>query len=195
MPRHPDRHKVLLPPGFAAQQAAAPWTAALAAAAAGAAPGTVAHAMTGGVLEAALILTPDRPVDDRTVLRLATLAVMDALVALVPPKTMVASTAEGVVAVNRGEIATARTVRGQPLADGSVSWIVLGLTVRVAVQLAAPGLTPWLTDLAEEGIAVGEAELLGTLCRHLLSKIDLWQAEGAAGINLAWQRCALARTA
>ena len=187
MPRDPDPHKVpLLPPGFSARRDAAPWTTALAAAEAGAAPGTLVHAMTGGLLEAALILTPDRPVDDGTVLRMAALAMIDTLVAIVAPETMVAAVSDGVVAVNRGEVATARIARGPALPDGGVAWLVLGLTIRVAVRLEAPGLTPWLTDLAEEGIDVDEAGLLESLCRHLLSQIDLWQAEGAAGIARAW---------
>ncbi len=188
MPRRPATHKALmLPPGFNARKAASPWGTATAAAEAGQAPGTLFYAPFGCLLEAALTLEPDRPVDDETMLRIATVAVTNALLAIVPPETTVVPVAASVVALNRGEVATSTIARGPALGDGVPSWLVLGLTVRMALQLEAPGETPWLTDLAEEGIDVPGSDLLEAICRHLLSLLDLWRAEDVPGIARAWR--------
>ena len=188
MLRLPTTHKALgLPPGFSAREDDAPWSAAIAAAEAGQAPGTLVHAPIAHTLEAAVILAPDRPVEDDIVLRLATLAVRNALLAVVPPETAVTALATGTVTLNCGEVASSRVARGPALPDGVPSWIVLGLTVRMALKLEAPGETPWMTDLAEEGIDVSGPELLGAICRHLLSLIDLWSAKDAPGITSAWR--------
>ncbi len=188
MPCRPDTHKALmLPPGFTAREADAPWQTAKVAAEAGEAPGTLFYGPIGRLLEAALLLEPDRPVDDETILRIATLAVANALVAIVPPEMTVTPGDTGVVAVNGGEVAVVTTARGLAMADGVPTWLVVGLTLRMALQLEAPGETPWLTDLAEEGIDVAGADLLEAICKHLLSLIDLWSAEDAPGITRAWQ--------
>lgn len=172
-----------LPPAFVARKAVGPLRAALTAAQAGVPAGTLFHAPIDGLLEAALILTPDRPVDDETVLRLATLAAMQTLIAIVPPKTPVEATAPGMLTVDGGQVATITLARG-PAQDG---WMVLGVTVRVDLRLAAPGLVPHLTDLAELGVEASGASVLEAFCRHLLAMIDLWQAEDAPGIAAAWR--------
>ena len=183
-----DSHKALaLPPGFAARAADVPWPTAIAEAEAGEAPGTLVHAPVGELLDAALILAPDRPVADELALRLATLAIRDALITIVPPETSVTVAAAGSVAIDRGEVATARLARGPALEDGVPSWLVLGFTVRLALRLEAPGLTPWLTDLAEEGVEVSGDALLELICRHLLAQIDAWHEEGEPGIARAWR--------
>jgi hypothetical protein len=187
MPCPPATHKALmLPPGFTARETKAPWQAAIAAAEASEPPGTLFYAPVGHLLEAALLLEPDRPVDDETILRIGTLAVTNALLAIVPPEMTVAPVASGVT-VNDGEVAVVAIARGPALADGVPAWLVVGLTLRLALQLEAPGETPWLTDLAEEGIEVEGAELLEGICKHLLSLIDLWSAEDAPGIARAWR--------
>lgn len=188
MPPRSDSHKALsLPPLFTARQTTDPWEAALFDVEANPSPGLLIYAPFSGLLEAALILTPDRPVEDETVFRLATLAVMDSLVALVPPKATVSIVSAGIIAVNQGEVATTRLARGPALSDGVPAWFVLGFAVRLDLRLSAPGLTPWLSDLAEEGIDVSGATLLESMCRHLLAAIDLWEHEGAAGIDRAWR--------
>jgi hypothetical protein len=188
MPSRPECHKALsLPSVFAARQADMPWPVALAEAEAGAPPGTLIHAPVTGVLEAALILAPDRPVSDETVLRLATLAVMRTLLTAVPPDARVAILAAGRIALNDGEVAAIALERGPQSDDGIADWLVLGFTLRLDLRLEAPGLTPWLTDLAEEGVEVSGVALLESLCRHLLSLIDLWHIDGEPGIARAWQ--------
>jgi biotin-(acetyl-CoA carboxylase) ligase len=89
--------------------------------------------------------------------------------------------------VNQGEVATLRLARGTTAANAIPAWIVIGITVRVALNLPAPGLTPWQTDLAEEGAAISAAALLEGICRHLLAAIDLWNEHGAPGITRAWR--------
>ena len=196
MPRCPVTHKVLrLPPGFNAREAHEPWRAAIAAAGAGQAPCTLFHAPIGRLLEAALILEPERPVDDETILRIGALAVANALIATVHPETAVTPLAGGVVALNYGEVATVKVARGPALADDIPSWLVLGLTIRMTLQLEAPGETHWITDLAEEGIDVEGADLLEAICKHLLSLIDLWSAEDAVGVARAWRDAGAAQPA
>ena len=181
-----------LPTAFAAREAVAPRRAALADAQVGAPAGTLIHASIDGLLELALILTPDRAVDDETALRLATLAVMQTLLAIVPPKTPVAAPAPGVLAVDGGEVATVTLARGPALDGGIPAWFVLGVTVRLDLRMEEPGVTPHLTDLVELGIEASGAAVLESLCRHLLAMIDLWQTEGAPGIAAAWRTtCAL----
>jgi biotin-(acetyl-CoA carboxylase) ligase len=176
-----------LPPGFTAYEVAQPWKAALAAPA-DQQPGTVFHAPLGAMLDAAIILAPDPP-DAERVCRLATLAVRDAILAVVPPQIPVALTPGG-VAVNGGAVAGIRLAAGPALTDGAPAWLAVGVSVRVALALDAPGLTPGQTDLAEEGVETTAAALLDSLCRHLLAGIDLWLDQGAAGIDRAWREAA-----
>jgi stage V sporulation protein SpoVS len=188
MPSEPGVHKPLvLPPGFNALPSPQPWQAALAAAAADAAPGTLLHAPLGGLLDAALILAPDRPLGDGTMLQLASMAVRDAVAAVIPPENTVTIAAPGVLAVNRGDVATIAVASGPVLPDGAPAWLVLGFTVRVALRLEAPGVTPWQTDLAEEGAETSAAALLEAICRHLLAGFDLLQDVGEAAVARAWQ--------
>lgn len=191
MPLRPDTDKtVLLPPGFVARQAEAPWRMALAQALEDPLPGSLFYSIESGLLEAALILTPDRPVDNETGLRLATLAVRETIVAIVPPETTVAAPLADAVAVNHGRVATTAIACGPALADAIPAWLVLGFTLRLDMKLEAPGATPWLSDLAEEGIDVSGPTLLESLCRHLLSGIDIWLSDGTVGVSRAWDAAA-----
>jgi hypothetical protein len=168
--------KLRLPPGFAAQYSGSPWAAAVAAADAGEAPGTLFYAVERGLLDAALILAPHRPVEDATVRGIGRQAMLDALAGLIPPGNSAVALTDETVAINGGAVGRVTIARGPAEADGTPVWLVLGFGVRLAVGLAAPGLTPWLTDLAEEGIEIAASALLESLCRHLLAGIDLWQA-------------------
>jgi biotin-(acetyl-CoA carboxylase) ligase len=180
-------HKLLgLPPGFRAVAAARPWDEAVRAAA-DLAPGTLLHGPLDGLLDAALLLAPDRPIDELTVLRFTTLAVREVIAAAMPPNSTVTIADEGTVAVNLGQVADIRVASGPRLVDAIPAWLILGLTIRVALRLPAPGLNPGVTDLAEEGADVSAGALLEQVCRHLLAAIDLWQDRGAAGIERAWR--------
>lgn len=172
-----------MPPGFHARAAERPWETGLGG---HLDPGTVLHAPLGGLLDTAFVLAPAKPIDDQTMRFIATLALRSALLPPLPPGSAVSIRSDHKVAVNGGEVATARVARGPALRDGTPSWLVLGLTVRVALRLEAPGLTPGLTDLAEEGSAITSADLLEALCRHLLAAFDLWHESGAAGVAMVW---------
>jgi hypothetical protein len=172
-----------LPPGFTAMVTAADVCAEAALhAEAGADPGLVLHNELTARCTMAVVLTPDRPIDDAAMLDLAARAVHHALAALAPVRIPVEISGHGIT-VNGGQTATLTLRRSPADALQTPDWLVLGIDVAVDLREAAPGHHPGRTCLREEGFDASAAEIMSGVCRHLLAAIDAWtdgMAEAAA---------------
>jgi hypothetical protein len=159
-----------LPPGFFPLYAADPMRAAIALAEAGAEPGTLPHGELISRSRFAVILAPDRPVDEPMMLNLAAQALHDALAALAPVGLPI-EIAERRIRVNQGDVATIDIRRGPATIP---DWVVLAFDVAVDLGDPEPGHNPDRTCTAEEGFTASASEILAATCRHLLGAIDAW---------------------
>lgn len=183
-----------LPPGFGALPCGNnPWAAAMRGAAAGDDPGSIRWDHADGVLRLAIVLAPDRPMQDAgPVAGLGALALFDALATLAPPQVpMHLLTRDGLVpdglAVDGARVAAIRAAMAPALLDAVPDavpdWAVLGFEVALQARTAEPGATPDRTSLHEEGFGdVTAADVLVNTLRHLLVWLDAWGQDGAAAL-------------
>ncbi len=183
-----------LPPGFGALPCGNdPWAAAMHGAAAGDDPGSIRWDHADGVLRLAIVLAPDRPMQDAgPVAGLGALALFDALATLAPPQVPMHLLArDGLVpdglAVDGARVAAIRAAMAPALPDAVPDavpdWAVLGFEVALQARTAEPGATPDRTSLHEEGFGdVTAADVLVNTLRHLLVWLDAWGQDGAAAL-------------
>lgn len=185
-----------MPPGFAAVAGGADaWNAAVRGASAGDDPGNVRWIHADGVLRAAVVLAPDRPMADvGPILQLGALALFDALATLAPPQVPIHLLPPDGLAVDGGRVATVRAALAPAPADAVPGWAVLGFEVSTEDRTAEPGRTPDRTSLHEEGFGDVTAEdVLMNALRHLLAWMDAWAEEGAAALEPATRQRAARR--
>lgn len=132
-------------------------------------------------LDCAAILVPDRPLEDVGLLqRLSLLALADALAAAAPPQHPVGVAPPGGLLVDGAQAGEVRVARVGAAA-------VVGVTVQAAGD-ESPGLHPERTALRDEGFEDFEIpDLIEAFGRHLVRWIDLWEHEGQAPLDRAWQ--------
>lgn len=183
-----------LPPGFGALPCGNnPWAAAMRGAAAGDDPGSIRWDHADGMLRLAIVLAPDRPMQDAgPVAGLGALALFDALATLAPPQVPMHLLArDGLVpdglAVDGARVAAIRAAMAPALLDAVPDavpdWAVLGFEVALQARTAEPGATPDRTSLHEEGFGdVTAADVLVNTLRHLLVWLDAWGQDGAAAL-------------
>lgn len=187
-----------LPPVFHPQPIADrdPFDAAVAAAAAGAEPGTLFWTPRRDRLAAAVVLAPDQPLaDTRHAVGVTLVALADALEALGPPNLAIAFDPNSRILVNGaavGEVAFAAPPGA--VEDAVPDWAVVGVRVDVLGDPddLDPGLHPDRTALREEGFGELEAtRLLESFAHHTLFWMDVWENDGFEPVRRAWQGRAL----
>ena len=177
-----------LPPGFAAVPGGGDaWDAAVRGAETGDDPGSVRWSFMGGMLHAAVVLAPDRPMQDADpILALGALALFDGLATLAPPQVPIHLLPPDGLAVDGGRVATIRAAIAPGPSDIPPEWAVLGFEVAVQAGDAEPGRTLDRTSLHEEGFGdVTPDDILVNSLRHLLVWLDAWGQDGAAGMEPA----------
>lgn len=182
-----------LPPGFCVVPCGNdPWAAAVLGAAAGDDPGCIRWNHADGVLRFAIVLAPDRPMQDAgLVAALGALALFDALATLAPPQVPMHLLArDGLapdgLAVDGARVAAVLTALAPALPGAVPDWAVLGFEVALQAGSAEPGATPDRTSLHEEGFGdVTAADVLVNTLRHLLVWLDAWGQDGAAALASA----------
>ncbi len=151
--------------------------------------GTLVWSEREEVLESALILLPERSLEDSLPVNLvALLGLGDALGSLIPPVISVTFGWPDRIEVNGGIVGNVHlAVAETPNPTAVPDWLVIGFT------LAQRG--GWdqekddgqhRTTLIEEGCQVDHLDLLEALCRHLLSWINRWQSDGFQPVQQAW---------
>jgi len=182
-----------LPPGFGVLSCGSdPWAAAVLGAAAGDDPGSIRWDHTDGVLRLAIVLAPDRLMQDAgPVAALGALALYDAVATLAPPQVPMHLLApDGLatdgLAVDGARVAAIRAAIAPALPGAVPDWAVLGFEVALQARTAEPGATPDRTSLHEEGFGdVTAADVLVNTLRHLLVWLDAWGQDGAAALASA----------
>lgn len=122
-----------------------------------------------------------------------TVAVGDALGALLPPQMPLAFAWPGGIVLDGAELGRVRAAVAPTVDAGETPpWLVLGLDLAVGDRAGEPGTRPGLTSLSESG--AGEeataARLAEGVGRHFLAWTHRWLEDGPGPVRAAWDaRC------
>ena len=183
-----------LPPGFRAitlrESKDAMAHAASIAASEGA--GTLVWVRRFDLVEVALVLEPDEPLEGaRRALYACMNAAADALGAHCPPEKPITFAWPDTILLDDGIIGGARLLAPSGAAETAVlDWLVVGIMLRTVVAVQAAAMpnsgghaldTPFVrgTSLETEGFEIIDpAALIGSFCRHFMVAVDTWQEQG-----------------
>ena len=150
--------------------------------------GTVVHNVQADRLRAAIVLAPEVPLRRAmAMLPVCGLGFQNALGALAPPEVAVHLGWDGGIRVNGG-LCGGLTVASNTLDPQDVpGWLVVGLDLSLMQLAEAPGDTPGLTSLYDEGCAeVEPVVLLEAFARHMLVWLNRWSDEGNRALHAEW---------
>lgn len=175
--------------GVQAPDGQAPFDKAVAQAMLGVDAGTLVYAMRDDMLDAALILTPECPLEDAmAMVMVAGLGFADALGALAPPEVGVHLCWPRDIRVNGALCGALRATASGFEPEAEPDWLVVGLTVPFMDMGPDPGTDPDRTTLYEEGCSeVLPKQLLESWARHSLTWINRWTDDGMPPIHEAWR--------
>ena len=139
----------------------------------------------------AIALAPEVPLERAAgMVLLAAVACGDSLGALAPPQVAVTFDWPGAVRVNGGHVGAISAAIPERARAGAVpDWLVLSWALRLAHDPGEgePGEHPDITALAEEGCAELQCgHLIGSICRHFLTWLNVWEDEGFRPVSDAW---------
>ncbi len=151
--------------------------------------GTLIWSERTDVFQSALVLAPERSLEESLpVVLVGLLGMGDALGALIPPVISVTFGWPDRIEVNGGIVGNVRfDVAHTPNPTVVPDWLVIGF------DLAHEG--SWgrennqaqhRTTLLEEGCEIDHLDLLEALSRHLLAWINRWQSDGIQPVQQAW---------
>ena len=168
--------------------AADPFDRALALAALGCDGGTVVHNVQADRLRAALVFAPEVPLEDAmAMLVVCGLGFQNALGALAPPEVAVHLGWDGEISVNGASCGSLRVAASTDNPEAVPDWLIVGLEVPVMQTAIAPGATPDVTSLYDEGCSeVDPLLLLESWARHTLVWLNRWDDEGTAPLHVEW---------
>lgn len=182
----------LFPPlltGVEAPVGADPFGEAVAMAHAGCEAGAFHWSVEGAMARAALVLAPEVPLSRATVMTMALgSGLADALGALGPAETAVQFRWPGEVLVNGAACGRLRADAAPRGTTGIPDWLVVGFDLFFARSgIGAPGDRPDLTSLSEEGCGdLAPGDLLESVARHTLVRINAWEEEGPRALHADW---------
>lgn len=157
----------------------------------GAEPGTLLWSIGQDACECAIVLAPEQSLElSMPVVLVASLALGDALGALVPPVVAVHFGWPDRLELNGGVVGGVRmTWAPVESSDQVPDWLVIGfgVAIRGGWPDGEPGDDIRRTTLANEGCAdIMSVELLEGFSRHFLSWLDRWQDDGVQPVRQAW---------
>lgn len=141
----------------------------------------------------AVALEPEAPLPQTLLATyVLTVAVGDALGALLPPALPVAFAWPGGIVLDGarlGQLRVAVAAIAEP--DSVPPWLLLGLDLAVGPVPHEPGATPDVTTLADAGAGeISVVQLAESVTRYLLHWTHRWQETGFADVRTAWnERC------
>jgi hypothetical protein len=144
--------------------------------------GTLVYVGRFDLVEFAVVLEPDEPLETaRRALYAGLVALADALAVHAPPERPITFDWPGGVRVDGGLVGGARL--GWPQAadeNEPPAWLVFGAMIRtVAMGEEEPGVRPLVAALEEEGFDdLGFGRLVESFSRHLMVAIDAWAEQG-----------------
>jgi BirA family transcriptional regulator, biotin operon repressor / biotin---[acetyl-CoA-carboxylase] ligase len=152
-------------------------------------PGTFIWSERTDVYRSALILAPERSLEESLpVVLVALLGLGDALGALIPPVTSVTFGWPDRIEINGGMVGDVRlTVAETPNPTAIPDWLVIGFNlVNEGTWAQEESGRRHRTTLFEEGCQIDHLDLLEALSRHLLAWINRWQSDGILPVQQAW---------
>lgn len=151
--------------------------------------GLVVYAIGLDRLRAAIVFAPEVPLRQAmAVLPACGLGFQNAFGSLAPPETALNLTWDGVILLNRARAGGLRTGCNTSNPDMVPGWLVVGLDLVLMSFSDAPGDTPDLTALNEEGCGdIDPGELLEAWLRHSLYWINGWIEDGPRRLHRDWQ--------
>lgn len=156
--------------------------------------GTLVWVRRFDTVEFALVLEPDEPLQRaRRALYAAMTAAGDALAAHCPPEKPLEFAWPDTILLDGGILGGARLAWPAGVAEHTVpGWLVVGLTIRMAVPHARPTAGGSVLDvrvdrgtsLEIEGFEmIDAAALINSFTRHFMVQVDLWQEKGFTPIG------------
>lgn len=171
-----------------------PFAQAVATATLGTDPGLICWARDESALRAALVLTPEAPLECAIGITFAVaLGFGDALGALAPPEVAVHYAWPNGFKVNGADCGAMRVAASDSKPKAEPDWLVIGIEIPYlppsndSTAEIEPGKRPDQTSLIEEGcIDVTPLKLLESGSRHTLVWINRWLDDGFQPLHAAW---------
>jgi biotin-(acetyl-CoA carboxylase) ligase len=138
------------------------------------------------LVEFALVVEPDEPLNTaRRTFYAGMAALADALLVHAPPEKLIAFDWPDAVFVDGGLVGGGRL--GWPAnaaEDARPDWLVFGAMIRTVTTAAGePGLRPFAAALEEEGFdELGSGQLVESFARHFMVVVDAWREGGFATV-------------
>ncbi|TMV08955.1 DUF4444 domain-containing protein [Ruegeria sediminis] len=165
-----------------------PFERAQAMAALGCDAGTVVYNIQADRLRAAIVFAPEVPLRDAmAMLPLCAVGFQNALGALAPPEVAVHLDWGGLICVNGAACGQFRVAAASASPAEIPDWLVVGWEVALMRTVDAPGETPDVTALYDEGCAdVSPVHLIESWSRHTLTWLNRWEEDGNAPLHGEW---------
>ncbi|MES0861506.1 DUF4444 domain-containing protein [Ruegeria sp. SCPT10] len=174
--------------GLAAKGGEDPFEKAQAMAALGCDAGTVICNIQADRLRVAIVFAPEVPLQDAmAMLPLCAVGFQNALGALAPPEVAVHLGWDGLICVNGAKCGQFHVAASTTDPDQMPDWLVIGWELALLQTSDAPGNTPDITALYDEGCAdVSATQLVESWSRHMLTWLNRWQEDGNAPLHGEW---------
>ncbi|WP_209504168.1 MULTISPECIES: biotin/lipoate--protein ligase family protein [unclassified Ruegeria] len=165
-----------------------PFERAQAMAALGCDAGAVVHNIHADYLRVAIVFAPEVPLRDAmAMLPLCAVGFQNALGALAPPEVAVHLGWDGLICVNGAKCGVFRVSASGENAEEEPDWLIVGWELALMQTSTAPGETPDVTALYDEGCAeVSATQLVESWSRHMLTWLNRWQEDGNAPLHAEW---------
>ena len=150
--------------------------------------GTVVHSVQADRLRAAVFFAPEVPLAEAAaMLVVCGVGLQNALGALAPPEVAVHLQWDGRVRVNGGSCGALTLFANTLNPDEIPGWLVVGVDLALIRLVEAPGDTPDVTSLYDEGCAeIDPVGLLEAYARHMLVWLNRWSDEGNRPLHAEW---------
>ena len=165
-----------------------PLQAAIAAAARDVEPGLIHYAEDPATFRVALTLAPEQALRDALpVTFAAALGAYDAIGALTPPEVACHVTWPGSIKINGATCGHLRAAAATDDPDAEPDWLIVALDLSVAARTSAPGGTPDVTTLHDEGAAdITVPDLIEAFARHTMNWLHIYLTDGLPAVAQAW---------
>ncbi len=165
-----------------------PFDRAQAMAALGCDAGTVVYNIQADRLRVAIVFAPEVPLQDAmAMLPLCAVGFQNALGALAPPEVAVHLGWDGLICVNGAKCGKFRVAASDTSVEDEPDWLIVGWDLALLQTSEAPGETPDVTALYDEGCAdVSASQLVESWSRHTLTWLNRWQEDGNAPLHAEW---------
>lgn len=165
-----------------------PFERAQAMAALGCDAGAVVYNIQADYLRVAIVFAPEVPLRDAmAMLPLCAVGFQNALGALAPPEVAVHLGWDGLICVNGAKCGVFRVSASGENAEEEPDWLIVSWELALMQTSSAPGETPDVTALYDEGCAeVSATQLVESWSRHMLTWLNRWQEDGNAPLHAEW---------